>query len=87
MRVVCFPGCASAATMYVCSTLPPCDAPCISGMHTCIHIYSGTSIKEHHKITSLQRTLYKVPRVDFPIVLMHFPPLKSGQPLHSGQIG
>ena len=55
--------------------------------------YSGTSIntwtlriKDTIEITSLQRTLSKAPKIDFPIVLIHFPPLKSGQPLYSGQI-
>ena len=28
----------------------------------------------------------QAPRIDSPIVLIHFPPLKSGQPLYSGQV-
>ena len=43
-------------------------------------------IKDTIEITSLQRTLCKAPKVDFPIVLIHFLSLKSGQPLYSGQI-
>ena len=48
--------------------------------------YNGTSIKGLSQITSLQRTLSKAPKLDFPIVLIHFSPLKSGQPLYSVNI-
>ena len=43
-------------------------------------------LKDTIKTTSLQRTLSKAPKIDFLIVVIHFSPLKSGQPLYSGQI-
>ena len=43
-------------------------------------------IKDTIEITSLQRTLCKSPKIDFPKVLIHDSPLKRGQPLYSGQI-
>ncbi len=41
----------------------------------------------HIETTSLQRTHFKVPNVHFLIFLIHFEPLKSGQPLYKGQNG
>ena len=32
------------------------------------------------------KDIFYGPTIDFPIVLIHFSPLKSGQPLYSGQI-
>ena len=54
-------------------------------------VLSGTSTKGHsqkgHHRNYLPKTLLsKVPKVDFRIVLIHFLPLKSGQPIYSGQI-
>ena len=46
---------------------------------------SGKSFRIE-ETTSLQRTLFKAPKIDFRILLIHFSPLKSGQPLYSGQI-
>ena len=43
-------------------------------------------IKDTMYTNSLQRTLSKAPKIDSPIVLIHFSLLKSGQPLYSGQI-
>ena len=43
-------------------------------------------LKDTIEITSTQRTLCMAPKIDFPIVLIHFSPLKSGQPLYGGQI-
>ena len=43
-------------------------------------------MKDTIDIATLQRTLFKALKIEFPIVLIHFPPLKSGQPLYSGQI-
>ena len=39
-----------------------------------------TPNKDTIEITSL-RTLCKAPKIGLPMVLIHFPPLKSGQPL------
>ena len=43
-------------------------------------------MKDTIEFISLQRTRSKAPKVDFPIVLMHYSPLKSGQPFSSEQI-
>ena len=58
--------------------------------------YSGTFSKGHSeyvrtdslgiigKYVPPYKGHFEGPNIDFPIVLVHFSPLKSGQPLHSG---
>ena len=43
-------------------------------------------IKDTIESTSLQRTLLEVPKMVYHMVVIHFSPLKSRQPLYSGQI-
>ena len=56
-------------------------------VHTVEPLLKDTPNKGQH-INDLptKDTLYKVPNVDFPTVLIHFSPLKSGQRLYNGQI-
>ena len=42
--------------------------------------------KGHHINYFPTKDTFKAPQIDFPIVLILFSPLKSGQPLYSGQI-
>ena len=42
--------------------------------------------KGHHITTSLQRKHSKKPKIEFPIVLIHFSPPNSGQLPYSGQL-
>ncbi len=52
---------------------------------TIIHGTSDIGSLDTIEIISLQRTHFKVLNVHFPIFLIHFEPLKSGQPLYKGQ--
>ena len=51
-------------------------------MCTVESLLKDTPNKGHH---SLQRTVLEAPKMGYPMVVIHFSPLKSGQPLYSGQ--
>ena len=65
--------------------LPPLTHKVLSA-NTLEPLLKDSPNKGHHINYLPTKTLSKAPIVDFPIVLIHFPPLKSGQPLYSGQI-
>ena len=48
--------------------------------------FKDTPNKEHCRNYLPTKDTFQDTKVDFPIVLIHFSPLKSGQPLYSGQI-
>ncbi len=51
-----------------------------------MYMYIQWTLREEDtiEIISQQRTHFKVPNVHFPILLIHFGPLKSGRPLYKG---
>ena len=48
-------------------------------------LLKDTPNEGHHRNYLLKKDTSKAPKIDFPILPIHFLPLKSGQPLYSGQ--
>ena len=60
-------------------------APTVSIIRRFHCILWNLRIKDTLEKTSLYRTHFRVPKVHFPIILVHMIPPKRGQPLYKGQ--